>query len=464
MPCIVCGATHHPRRSEGISEQSALINSLKADCELLEAELRKKETELNQAKQNLTATNAQLEVEVANCKLLETRQKQDIDEWQNFTVLDRSLVECSQSTNREARMAMMRQLIEKTAVDSDEAEKELKNFTFHLDAISRLGAQLQSMQQERSEQMVRLNEVNTACQVMAGQVERLNQRLAAATRDYSQRYDALVNEISLPEWFRDWKASHEGMKLRIQQMAEQWHSLQKNIRQYESDIAIHNAQIELLTKSVFDMQALLLQMEAHCNSTEEQASKAETELNKLLPDTDGKTLFQRASNDMQRQSESLGKSEDEYQTLHFHYLQLTTQYKNLEELIHQDEQRVSDERRELDIWMRQYNANHPPVQFVELERLLADDKDWNPVRQQVRQTSLDAAVTQARVDYLRAQIIALQAEGIHLDSEAFEQEQQGLNNQQEELERQRRKILQQLALLDGQLRAHEQATAASKSA
>jgi len=167
---------------------------------------------------------------------------------------------------------------------------------------------------------------------------------------------------------------------------------------------------------------------------------------------------------MQRQSESLEKSEDEYQTLHFHYLQLTTQYKNLEELIHQDEQRVSDERRELDIWMRQYNANHPPVQFVELERLLADDKDWNPVRQQVRQTSLDAAVTQARVDYLRAQIIALQAEGIHLDSEAFEQEQQGLNNQQEELERQRRKILQQLALLDGQLRAHEQATAASKSA
>ncbi len=464
MPCIVCGATHHPRRSEGISEQSALINSLKADCELLEAELRKKETELNQAKQNLTATNAQLEVEVANCKLLETRQKQDIDEWQNFTVLDRSLVECSQSTNREARMAMMRQLIEKTAVDSDEAEKELKNFTFHLDAISRLGAQLQSMQQERSEQMVRLNEVNTACQVMAGQVERLNQRLAAATRDYSQRYDALANEISLPEWFRDWKTSHEGMKLRIQQMAEQWHWLQKNIRQYESDIAIHNAQIELLTKSVFDMQALLFQMEAHCNSTEEQASKAETELNKLLPDTDGKTFFQRASNDMQRQNESLEKSEDEYQTLHFHYLQLTTQYKNLEELIHQDEQRVSDERRELDIWMRQYNANHPPVQFVELERLLADDKDWNPVRQQVRQTSLDAAVTQARVDYLRAQIIALQAEGIHLDSEAFEQEQQGLNNQQEELERQRRKILQQLALLDGQLRAHEQATAASKSA
>ena len=463
QPCIVCGATHHPRRSEGINEQSALINSLKADCELLEAELIKKENELNQARQELTATTAKLESELANCRMLETRQKQDTDEWQTFAVLDRSFVECSQTTNREARLAMMRQLIEKTSVDSDEAEKELKNFTFHLDAISRLGARLQTMQQERSEQMVRLNEVNTACQVMAGQVARLNQRLASITRNYSQRYEALANEISLPEWFRDWKTSHEGMKLRIQQMAELWKELQEGIRKHESDIAVNSVQIELLAKSVYELQTLVLQLEGHCKFTEEQASKAETELNKLLPDTDGKTYFQQATNQMQRQNESLEKTESEYQEQHPEFLTLTTQHKNLEELIHQDEQRVSEERRELDLWMRQYNANHPPVQFVELERMLADDKDWTPIRQQVRQTTLDAAITQARVDNLRAQIIALQAEGIRMDSEEFDKEQQVLNSQQEELEQQRRKILQQIALFDEQLRAHEQATAASET-
>lgn len=463
QPCIVCGATHHPRRSEGITEQSALINSLKADCETLEIELNNKRRQLEEARRELTATTAKLEAETTNNQLLQARQKQDIDEWQNFVVLDRSFTECSQSTNREARTTMMRQLIEKTSVDAEDAEKELKNFTFHLDAISRLGAQIQVMQQESSEQTVRLNEVNTACQVMAGQVERLNQRLAAATRNYSQRYETLVREISIPEWFREWKTSPESVKLRIQEMAQQWKELQKSISQREATISTHNAQIELLQKSIADLQILATRLEGHCTAASEQASKAENALSRLLTDMDGKTYFQNATNQMREQNESLTKSEREYQQQLTELLALTARQKNLDELIHQDEQRVADERRELDIWMRQYNANNPPVQFVELERVLADDKDWSQIRQQVRQTTQEAAITQARVDYLRAQIIALQAEGIRPNSENYDQEQQNLRNQQEELEQLRRKILQQMALYDEQLRAHEQAAAASLS-
>lgn len=460
VACTVCGSTHHPWRSESAKEQSALISSLKADCENLEHELQGKKEQLRQLKEELTSTTAKLEVETTNFQLLQIRQKQDTDEWQNFASLDRSFAECSHSTNREARTAMMRQLIEKTTVDAETAEKELNTFTFHLDAISRIGEEMQKLQQESSELTTRLNEVNTACQVMAGQVERLTQRLASATRNYSQRYETLEREITIPDWFREWKIAPESIKLRIQEMASQWNAIETDIQSHQLRISIADAQIDLLQKAINEVQTDVFQADTRSAKAGELASKAENALQKMLPLTDGKTHFQEARNTLNSQQENLEKREEEYKIELQQLLALIAQQKDLETIVLRDEKRVADERRELDIWMRQYNANNPPVQFAELERVLADGNNWSEVRKAVRETSLEADITQARVDYLRAQIIALQAEGIRPDPEHGGEEQQNLRQQQEELEQQRRTILGQIAHLDEQLRAHELASAA----
>ena len=135
---------------------------------------------------------------------------------------------------------------------------------------------------------------------------------------------------------------------------------------------------------------------------------------------------------------------------------LKAQIQHLEDFTLMTEKHIASERQELDLWMRQYNANHPPVQFNELQRVFEDGKDWTEIRSTTRGIAVEQAVLQARVDHLRAQIIAIQAEGLRPDGADIESQQTALQQQQDELEAQRRSILQQIAHYDEILSVHEQ--------
>lgn len=463
QPCSVCGATHHPWSGEGVSEQNVLISSMKTECETLEEELKAKRTDLNQMHAELTATNARLEVEKANYQQLLARQQMDTSEWQNFVSLDRSFIECSRSTNREARTAMMQQLIEKTTVDAERAEKELNVFTFHLNAITRVSEEIKSLQQTNSELVVRLNEVNTACQVLANQSDRISSRLVEANNEVGQRYEALEREITLPGWQQEWKMAPESLKMRILEMQRAWHTLSDDIRQHEEEIRA-NSQVEaLLTKEINEVLADALQIESASNKAAEQASKAKNELLQILPATDGITLFNSARENLEQQNALFSKKREEHTQKYNRLHELLIRQQDFDDLIHQDEARLAAERSGLDLWMRSYNANNPPVQFAELERVLADGEDWTDIRRDVREVKLQADVTQSRIDYLRTQLIALQAAGVRTTLETADQELQSLSLQQETLESQRRTILQQIAHFDEQLRSHEQAIASASA-
>lgn len=447
-PCTVCGATHHPWHSETISEQKTLIATLKTDCDNLSTDIRIKQQNLQEAQKELTTTLGKIEAETENLQMLIMRQQDDTAEWQHYVHLDRSLADCSRSTNREARTAIMRQLIEKTSVDADEAEKELKTFTFHLDAISSIGLEVQQLQHEAGELAIRLNEENTACQVMASEVERLSQQMSSANDDYSRRFKALENVVSLPEWFREWKASPEGLKLRIQQMTEQWHTLEISILAVKDEIESLSAQDEFLQQCIQQTTLDLTQLEARHTQAKELMSKSIDTLNKLIPISDGKTLFAQAQDKLKEQLSIMENAEQTYAELLQEDIHFQTLSTHIQQSIHSVEERVADERRELDVWMRHYNANHPPVQFAELERLLSDGREWSSIRQKVRENIIEQAVTQSRVDRLRAQIIALQADGLRPISGDGENEQEQLRTQQEELEQRRRATQQQIARYD----------------
>lgn len=454
-PCTVCGATHHPWHSETISEQKTLIASLKTDCDNLNTDIRIKQQNLQEAQKELTSTLGKIEAETENLQMLVMRQKDDTAEWQHYAHLDRSLADCSSSTNREARTATMRQLIEKTSVDADEAEKELKTFTFHIDAISNISLELQRLQHDAGELAIRLNEENTACQVMASEVERFSQQLSAFNDNYSRRYKALENIISLPDWYHEWKAAPERLKLRIQQMAERWTQLDIAITKTEGEIQSLTAQDEFLLQCIQQTTLDLTQFEARHNQASEQASKAINTLQKVTPLNDGKALFAQAQETLKKQLSVLENAQDAFieklrDDIHYDTLSL-----HIQQSSHSVEEKIADERRELDVWMRHYNANHPPVQFAELERLLSDGREWGSIRQQVRENTIEQAVTQSRVDRLRAQIIALQADGLRPISDDGENEQEQLRTQKEELEQRRRAIQLQIARYDALLDTHD---------
>jgi hypothetical protein len=122
------------------------------------------------------------------------------------------------------------------------------------------------------------------------------------------------------------------------------------------------------------------------------------------------------------------------------------------------EQLIAEERRNVDLWMSRFNANHPPMQIGELERVLTGNRDWTGIRERVRSVILDQSITQARIDYLRAQVIALQAEGLRPISDNGDTERSNLLEKLRDLEQQLRSVMQQQAQYEFRLQAHEQAS------
>ena len=457
-PCTVCGASHHPWQGESITEQNKLIASLKADYEELLFERNGKQQSLEELQKDLIATQTRLNMEAEHLENIRSRQRDDIKEWQHFNHLDHSLTDCSPSTNREARTTLIKLLIEKMTVDADNAEKELNAFTYHLDAIATIDKDIQKLQQQASDLSIRLNEANTACQVMAGQVERLKKRLQTATQNYSRHYEILEQNITIHDWFNLWKSSPEGMKLRIQQMREQWDDVVARLAELEVQMTIHQKQGELYQRAIQQTTKDITVYEGQINSIQEKIDKTTSAVDKLLPNHDGKSHYTLARQRLDKQKEQQKEAEKTYQELQRSLITLQAERDNLEVSILEIEQRITSEKNELDLWMRKYNATHPPVQMTELERILADDKEWTTIRQQVRDKQIDIATTQNRIDYLRSQIIALQAEGIRAVSENRDGEQLAIQEQLNELEQEQRKTLLQLAQYDLKLRAHEQAS------
>ncbi|MBR1755102.1 MAG: hypothetical protein IJ754_02540 [Bacteroidaceae bacterium] len=458
-PCTVCGATHHPWEGETIIEQNALIASLKAECELLRRELDGKRRELGELQKDLTQTLTRLETENEHLSILRQRQSGDVSEWQTFRSLDPSFSDCSPSTNREARKTLIQLLIEKTSVDAENAEKELEAFTFHLDSISNISVEIKHLQQQADDLSVRLNEANTACQVMAGQVERLNQRLQQSTNAYRQRYDALEQAITLPEWFTQWKKAPESLKQHIQGLHDQWEATESRLHTDALEEMRLKTEGDILQSCHLQMLTDIATGEAYVAKLREQTEKAGNALQKLIPEGDGKALFEHARDLYAVQMATLEHAEKEYQEQLRALLAAQALKQFLDSHTHDQEAILAEERRDLDLWMNRYNASHPPVQAAELERVLAGDREWSAIRERVRKVQLDQATTEARVDYLRAQIIALQAEGLRPISGNGDAEHKALKEKLAELERQQRDLLQQLAQHELRLQAHEQASA-----
>ena len=189
--------------------------------------------------------------------------------------------------------------------------------------------------------------------------------------------------------------------------------------------------------------------------------KSNNALDHILQGYESETIFAVARTHLERQQAALNDHIDRWVGRLRDSMTMEARNSNIQQTIQQTEQRIVAERQELDVWMRRYNATHPPVQFPELERVLGDGREWGTTRQEIRDVIIEEAIAQTRVDNLRAEIIALQAEGLRpLIADGME-EQDHLRAEQETLEEQRRSILIQIATYEQQLHKHELAISAN---
>ena len=119
-------------------------------------------------------------------------------------------------------------------------------------------------------------------------------------------------------------------------------------------------------------------------------------------------------------------------------------------------QELSQERSRLDIWIRNFNMHHPPVQYTELEEIFSEEKDWEVTRSRIQTILRDTLLCQARVDDLNSRLLSLQAEGNYHNTDD-ETLLESLASQQEALESKRREIMMQIARYCVALEDHEKA-------
>ena len=109
--------------------------------------------------------------------------------------------------------------------------------------------------------------------------------------------------------------------------------------------------------------------------------------------------------------------------------------------------KASAQRNLVDLWIRAYNANHPPVQYNELNAVLTQDIDWNEKRRRIRENRMATSLQQQKVKALQAEIIALEVDTGTLSNSQLVEKQIATEAQIEEQEALLREVLMQIARL-----------------
>lgn len=449
--CAVCGATHHPYHSDTILDQTKLISDFRAEYEMLSGELTGQERQLEEMKADLQVMQGKKQSETNNLEIFRLRQEEDVREWKFFTTLDPTFSDCNSSTNREARTAMLGQLTDNTLKDSQQAQEILNDYNYHQQCISSLSLRMEKLESEKDELTVRMGELNTGCQVMAGQVERIDSMQKNTQEMYFQLYELLRGQISLFEWYEQWEKNHEKTRSEIQMMAQSWQETCDSMTALQHALDCDMTVRDLLKEHI-NTQKLHIETEENLlqtisNAIEEHTNIQKTALNNRQIEAVHDELLENLSESLEIEFQE----QDQTRQTELQKSFLEGQLSNIREYGRELDERCSLQRSSVDTWIHAYNASHPPVQYSELAEVLTKDIDWNVQRQRIRNNMLERSLEQSRIDALEAELIALEAVTGTISSAQVSEQQVLLISQIEELESKRRDVIMQIARMQLQL-------------
>ena len=452
--CSVCGATHHPYHSDTLLEQSKLIGQIKTDYELATTELKHKQAALDNLKREQLVEEGRIEIGHQALDTYKQILQENVAHWEDFVPLDHSFKDCSASTNFEGRRIMLQQLLEKTGLDAEDAQKELDKFNFHQSNINVLNEKIAQKEQEKDEIAVRLNEVNTGCQVVAYRVEQLQQSLSRTNHLFSELYEEIDKMMAISNWYKVWTENPENLRIYIQQQMERWFNLKADMTETQKEATRLQALQEMTALHIRNLSKQRDFVDEKIEQMTEFRNQIHEELHKKFKDGNveeyNQTVFD-ALRSAGEQKELAYREADEANALasrcqgYSQHMADTTQ-----EL----ETQIAQERSKLDIWIRKYNAQHSPVQFGELEQTFNSTTDWNALRREVRDLTLHNLLAEARVEEAR---LAMAAHQVNALSQGQEKEDRtaALNTEIARLESEKNQILVQIAECQSRLDAHE---------
>lgn len=449
--CSVCGATHHPFHSDTMQDQYKLISDFRSDYEMLSGELHGQERQLAELHDKLTKNLGQQIAEQHNLETIRHRQSEDVKEWRVFAQLDPTFHDCSASTDSDSRMATIRQLLDNTQRDLQSAEAELGEFNYHTTQITTLSGKIAELEKKKTEIAIRIIEANSLCSILSSQETKFDDLRKLAQEKFHRHYDLLQKEITIQEWFKQWQQNAELLHRTIRQMATDWAQINSEIAETQT----------LLSEAVIKKNMLVDNFKHCCQNIDNIKEWIRQQKHKLGERHEQRQILLPAMSTGEALDRSLKdyfKAQQEH-TINFGRLQeLALEQKELEGAYNNSRQtgealaqKASSQRNMVDLWIRAYNAEHPPVQYNELNKVLTLNIDWNEKRKRIRENRLETSLQQQKVKALQSEIIALEVDTGSLTYNQLTEKQLATEAQIEQSEAALREVSMQIARIQIEL-------------
>lgn len=454
VSCSVCGATHHPYHSDTLLEQSKLIGEMKRDYDQAETELKNKIHTLAELNKEYASETGKIEAAFQALEVYKRILQENIAHWSNFTALDLSFQDCSSSSNFEGRRIMLQQLMEKTTLEAEQAKEELDLYTFHQNSINHINEKLSQKKQEKNELITHINEVNTACQVLAYRIEQLQQSIVRADSNIQQFYEDLDSMIVISGWFKEWAENPETLNIYLRQQTGRWAELKKAFAEKNAE----ENRLKTLSDALGQRLEHLKRVQEIIGEKIEQTSELKANANQQLLKDFANGDVDRYNKEKLKQLDNLEALRDETsekaQTAELNKVREEGYATCQSDILHTIEDRIAHERSDLDLWIKKYNALNSPVQFAELEHTFNLTTDWNELRQAVRTATVDNLVAETRAEEARLALAAHQVNALAQGNETIDRT-AALNVEIAKMERERSNVLVELAKLQAILNEHE---------
>ncbi|MEG1728407.1 MAG: AAA family ATPase [Bacteroidaceae bacterium] len=455
--CPVCGATHHPYHTETERELGKLLQSLEKEYKETSSDLKQKQLMLSDLQRSHATGVGRLKAEEEF--LIHTQQELaiDIDNWKQYTTLDRSFNDASATVNRNARRLTIEQLLENTDRAASEAQKMLDAFNFHQTYINSLNDKIGLIEKYRAEEQSKTNELVTEMRITTSAIEELNKEITKNEHQNTDLYEELDRIITLTSWFTRWGEGHDSFCIQLMKMAQEWKSKSENLLDEEQTEYRINEELKA-------MQTLLDEYELKRRLIADDLYKAKELLKEKQQEIvslfNGKTVEEvaeklHAENDSARQNLENGKQL--YDNVSSVLQTLNGQQQSLIELKQKRETSLCDKRSELDLWIRAFNHTHNPVQIAELEKLFKGDYNWNALRQLVLENKEQLLRINDKLELTRKKMLALQADK-YRPSNLDEETTSSLLSDKEITISRLNEIREKLSASNSRLQSHERCT------
>jgi hypothetical protein len=344
-------------------------------------------------------------------------------------------------------MATIRQLQDNTQRDLQSAETELGEFNYNSNQIRNLSEKLTQLEKKEAEIAMRMNETISLSRILASEGEKMEKSRKLAQEKYHRHYELLQKDITLPEWFKLWEVSAESLYIQLKQMASDWLDINRDISATTHQLSIQKVKKEML-------ETMLKQCSQNIDVMKEEVRLQNNKYNETYEQRQTLMPHMSTSEALDTSLQSLHQAQQEYFTSMNTLQEMTLKQKEMEGAYHNArtigetlDQKTSAQRNLVDLWIRSYNASHPPVQYSELNAVLTQNIDWNEKRQRIRENRLATSLQQQKVKALQSEIIALEIDTGSLTQSQLNEKQIHVESQIEQQEAQLRDVTMQIAKL-----------------